>query len=140
MAHTDRDDDAPQGIIQQKPPPPPARGPAPDPVPEPIIPQKPPPPPARAPSQDELTPVPSAPAEAAPRRQSSPPASRKPSRKPSGHIVIPARDSDPEIISRAGERPRMSSAPELTLIDYPRIPKPSLTRLSPVSSALFSGR
>lgn len=139
MAHTDRGDE-PQGIIPQKPPPPPARGPAPDPVPEPIIPQKPPPPPMRAPSQDECTPVPGAPAEAAPRRQSSPPASRKPSRKPSGHIVIPARDDDPEIISRAGERVRMGSAPELTLIDYPRLTRPSLTRLQRPSVTTLVGR
>lgn len=127
MAHTDRDDE-PQGIIQQKPPPPPARGPSPDPTPEPIIPQKPPPPPARAPSQDELTPVPDAPVEAAPRRQSSPPASRKHARKPSGHIVIPAgaADIDPLIIDRAGARPRMGSAP-MMLIDYPRLHRPSLT-------------
>jgi hypothetical protein len=135
MAHTDRDDE-PQGIIPQKPPPPPGREQAPDP----IIPQKPPPPPARAPSPDELTPVPGVPAEAAPRHQSSPPASRKPSRKPSGHIVIPARDNDPEIISRAGERTRMGSAPELTLIDYPRLTRPSLTRLQRPSVTTIAGR
>jgi hypothetical protein len=133
MAHTDRDDE-PQGIIPQKPPPPPGREPAPDP----IIPQKPPPPPLRAPSPDENTPVPGV--EAAPRRQSAPPASRKPSRKPSGHMVIPARDNDPEIISRAGERPRMSSAPELTLIDYPRLTRPSLTRLQRTSVTTLASR
>ncbi len=99
---------------------------APDPGADPIIPQKPPPPPLRAPDGDESAPVPGAPADASPHRQSSHPASRR--RKPSGHLVIPAdaADVDPIIIDRAGARPRMGSSP-LMLIDYPRLHRPSLT-------------
>lgn len=107
MAHTETEDETPS-----------------------IIPQKPPPPPLRAPQDDEKTPGddrPVPPAEAAPRAPSSPPASRRHARKPSGHLVIPQHDIDPLIIDRAGPRPRMGSAP-MMLIDYPRLNRPSLTR------------
>lgn len=137
MAHTDPEDE-PRSIIQQKPPPPPARGPSPDGGGEAsIIQQKPPPPPAREP-QDESTPVeaPAQQAGAARVVEVHGPGSRRPQRRPpSGHVIIPARESDPEIISRAGSRQRMDSAPALLLIDYPRASIARATSPSSIGSA-----
>lgn len=122
MAHTDPESPEPAGIIQQKPPPPPVRAPAPD--------------DEKTPGADDPAPQ----AEAAPRSPSSPPPGRRARRPPSGHVIIPQRDPDPEIISRAGSRPRMDSAPDLTLIDYPRITSPSHTRLQRPTVTMLAPR
>lgn len=134
MAHTAPEDmPEPAGIIQQKPPPPPVRREG-DPDREPSLPdtqeQQPALPPLEAPPTQPI----------APRVAEAHGPSRRQRRPPSGHVIIPARECDPEIISRNGTRPRMDSAPALTLIDYPRLHKPSLTRLERTSVTSLVGR
>jgi hypothetical protein len=84
-------DDAPTNIIPQKPPPPPRREAG-----EPLHPSDPieMPEPVTPPAETPLAPT--QPREASPSR---PPASRR-ERQSGGRVVIPPRDSDPEIISR----------------------------------------
>jgi hypothetical protein len=83
------DTDDPRNIIPQKPPPPPRRE-----ATEPFDPSG--PIEAPVPHPEETPAVPAAPREASPSR---PPASRR-DRQSGGRVVIPPRDSDPEIISR----------------------------------------
>lgn len=131
MAHTeDEPKSEPAGIIQQKPPPPPVRREG-DPEPEEQ---------AQRPSVPPLEAAPAQPIAPRVAEAHGPGSSRRARRPPSGHVIIPARESDPEIISRAGTRPRMDSAPALTLIDYPRLHKPSLTRLQRTSVTTLVSR
>lgn len=115
MAHTEPE---PDQIIPQKPPPPDhedggrERGPRPPGTQEPTAPSG---PPIEAPPQQPIAP-----------RVASAPASRRHARKPSGHLVVPSRESDPGIISHGAARPRMASSP-MMLIDYPRLHRPALT-------------
>jgi hypothetical protein len=95
------DTDEPQAIIPMKPPPPPRREAV-----EPLNPSGPVEMPTPIPQTDPAIPVevpqkPSAPREAS---TSRPPPSRR-DRSADGRVVIPPRDSDPEIISRRGVVP-----------------------------------
>lgn len=113
MAHTDPEPKSePPGIIQQKPPPPPRREGDPS---EPAHEEQP-----QQPAIPSLEAAPTQPTAPRVAEAHGPGSSRRHRRPPSGHVIIPARESDPEIISRAGTRPRMDSAPALLLIDYPR--------------------